>query len=84
VTGVAVHDHRDRHAVGYPPGDRHAFGYRGGADIRKTGIRTDYPAGTHEQSFATGLLHNPGMRRSQRVQHRQNLVSTMDQCLQVR
>jgi hypothetical protein len=84
VTGVAVHDHRDRHAVGYPPGDRHAFGYRGGADIRKTGIRTDYPAGTHEQSFATGLLHNPGMRRSQRVQHLQNLVSTMDQCLQVR
>src|SRR5205807_9702501 len=41
VTGVAVHDDRDRHAVGYPSGDRHALSHRGGADIRKAGIGTN-------------------------------------------
>ncbi|MGB9643546.1 MAG: hypothetical protein WA709_38130 [Stellaceae bacterium] len=81
MTGVAIHDHRDRHAVGYPPADRHAFCHRGGADIGKTGIGTDHPAGTHEQSFATGLLHYPGMRRTRRVQDSQHLVSAMDQGL---
>src|SRR5437764_890732 len=33
VTGVAVHDHRNRHAVGDPSGDRHALGHAGGVDI---------------------------------------------------
>src|SRR5271166_129752 len=83
VTRVAVHDHRDRHAVGYPPGDRHAFGHRRGADIGKTGIGTDHPAGTDEQRLATGLLHNTGVRRSRRVQDSQNLVPAMDQLLKL-
>jgi hypothetical protein len=40
--------------------------------------------GTYEQRLATGLLHDPGMRRSRRVQDSQNLVPAMDQLLQAR
>ena len=74
VTGVAVHDHRDRHTVDNPASDRYAFGHRRGADIGKTGISAHYPAGTDEQRLATRLLHDPGMRRSRRVQDSQNLA----------
>src|SRR5262252_2541778 len=59
VTGVAVHDHRDRHAVGNPSGDRHAFGHRRGADIGQARIGTYHPAGTDEQCLAAGFLHDP-------------------------
>jgi hypothetical protein len=41
-------------------------------------------AGTDEQRLATRLLHDPGMRRSRRVQDSQNFVAAMDQFLQVR
>jgi hypothetical protein len=84
VPGVAVHDHRDRHGVGNPAGNRHAFGHRRGADIGKTGIGAHDPAGADKQRLAPGLLHDPGMRRGRRVQHRQNLVPAMDQFLQAR
>jgi hypothetical protein len=76
------HDHRDRHTIGYPSGDRHALGHRCGADIGKTGIGTNDAAGTDKQRLATGLLHDPGMRRSRWVEDRQDSVSAMDQFLQ--
>jgi hypothetical protein len=84
VTGVAIHDHRDRHTVGNPTSDRHAFGHRRRTDIGKASVRTNHPAGTDEQRLATGLLHDPGMGRSRRVQDSQNPVSAMDQLLQAR
>jgi hypothetical protein len=52
---------------------------RGGADIGKTGISADHPASADEQRLATDLLHDPGTRRSRRVQDSQNPVSAMDQ-----
>jgi hypothetical protein len=71
----------NRDAIGNPAGDRHAFGHRRSADIGKTGISAYHPAGTDEQRLATGLLHDPGMRCTRRVQDSQHLVSAMDQGL---
>src|SRR6516225_5700581 len=48
VTGVAVHNHRDRYAVRDPAGDGYTLGHRRGADIGKACIGTNYPAGTDE------------------------------------
>src|SRR5215510_2522969 len=58
--------------------------HRRGADIGQTGIGANHPASADEQRLATRHLHNPGVRRSRRMQHRQDLVSAIDQFLQAR
>jgi hypothetical protein len=82
MPGVAIHDHGDPDAVGDPAGDLDAFGQGRGADIGEAGIGADDAAGADEQGLAAGPLHDPGMRRGRRVQHRQYLVAAMDQLLQ--
>jgi hypothetical protein len=79
-----VSPNRDRHAVRDPAGDRHALCHRRRADIGKTRIGADHPTGADKQCLAPGLLHDPGVRRSRRVQHRQNPVAALDQFLQAR
>ena len=82
MPGVAVHDDRDRNAVGDPAGDLDAFGQGRGADIGQPGIGADHSAGADEQCLTAGPLHDPGMRRGRRVEDRQHLVPAMDQILQ--
>jgi hypothetical protein len=83
VTGVAIHDHRDRDAVGNPPGDRHALGHRRGADIGQARIGAHHPAGADEQRLATGLLHDPRMCRCRRVHDGQYPIVAINQPLKV-
>ncbi len=59
-----------------------AFGHRRGADIGEPGIGADHAAGADEQRLATGLFHDPGMRRARRMQYRKHLVAAMDQLLE--
>jgi hypothetical protein len=61
-----------------------ALGHRRGADVGQTGIGAHHAAGADKECLAPRFLHNPGMRRSRRVEHRQNLVSPVDQFLQAR
>ena len=82
MPGVAIHDDRDLHAVGDPAGDLDTFAHCRGADIGEPGIGADDTAGADKQGLAAGALHDAGMRRGRRVQHREHLVPAMDQLLQ--
>ena len=67
VPGVTIQDHRDRHTVGNPTGDRYALGHCRGADIRKPGIGAYYSSRADEQCLAASFLHDPGVRRARRM-----------------
>src|SRR5439155_25341861 len=51
MPGVAVHDDRDRDAIGDPAGDLDAFGQGRGADIGKPGIGADDAASADKQGL---------------------------------
>ena len=75
--------YRNGHLIGDPAGNRHqpvSSPYR----HRRDRVAPAYSAGADKQCLAAGFLHDPGMRRRRRVQHRQNLVAAMDQFLQSR
>jgi hypothetical protein len=84
MAGVAVDNHRRRHAVRDPAGDLDAFGHGGGADIRHAGVAADHRTGADEQRLATRALHDARQRRGRRMHHRQHLVLAVDELLQAR
>src|SRR5262249_3783561 len=62
VAGVAVHHHRDAHAVGDPARDLDALRHRGGADVGQPGVGAHDAAGADEADLAPRALHDAGQR----------------------
>src|SRR5262249_38755019 len=82
VAGVAVHDHREAHALRDPARDLHAFGHGRGADVREPGIGADDSARADEARLASRLLHDARVRGGRRVQHDQHFALAVDELLE--
>ena len=84
MSGIAVDDHGEAHALRDPARDLDTLGHRRGAHVCETGVCADDATGADERNLASRLFHDACVRGARRVKDDQHAIGAMNELLQSR